>query len=244
MILIDRRAGSAELEPLISQLGAPTQIMDLDAGDFAVDGNGPNGSIMICIERKRVRDMLDSVQSGRFAGLQMPLMLSRYEQCYLIVEGRFRPGERGLLEEYSWRTKTWHPVYINRDGMTYQAFMGYLTSLESTTRLRLRQSESAEETANLVVALYHFWAKPWAHHDANKVFYVENHTGPLINYPLIRRWAKELPGVGWERSVGVAASFPNAGAMANATSADWLKVPGIGKTLSQKVRHIIWGEGG
>lgn len=242
MIFIDRRVGSAELEPLIARHGVATRLMELDAGDFAMDGNGPNGSIMICIERKRLRDMLDCVTTGRFAGLQMPLMLSRYEQNYLIVEGRYRPGADGLLEEYSWRTKTWHPVYINRDGMTYQAFMGYLTSLEATSHLRLRHSEDPDNTAAMLVAMWHFWSKPWSAHNANKTFYVENHTGPLISHPLVRRWGKELPGIGWERSEALAGAFPSAGVMANASAADWIRVPGIGKRLSAKIRHAIWGE--
>lgn len=244
MILLDRRIGSKELEPHIRKIGAPVDITDLDAGDAAFEGNGKDGRIMVSVERKTLRDLLACMTDGRFAGAgaQLQTMLSRYEHCHLILEGYYRPSDEGILEEYSPKTRTWHPVFRAGEAMKYYALDSYLTSLEASTRLRIRHTGSEWETATVIVSLWHWYQKPWGAHRATQVFYEEGGPGPLVRPSLVRLWAKDLPGVGWYRSAAVEKSFVTAGEMANAPLAKWLTVDGFGKKMATKVIRAIWGE--
>ncbi len=56
---------------------------------------------------------------------------------------------------------------------------------------------------------------------------------------MLRRVAKELPGIGWERSLAVEKHFVSVLAMMLAKSPEWEKVDGIGKTLAQKIVKAI-----
>src|SRR5271166_1849574 len=62
----------------------------LHAGDFSFLGNGPNDEPWtIGIERKRMRDMVNSIRGGRFSGEQLPKLLN-YDRAYLIFESRWK----------------------------------------------------------------------------------------------------------------------------------------------------------
>src|SRR5690606_14817743 len=98
-IIVDSR----EKDDLAHQLkltgSVIVDIMQLKSGDACFMGNGPDDKeVMIGIERKKVPDLLSSINSSRLAGLQIPQMMKYYWRTLLIVEGQFRcHRERGVI---------------------------------------------------------------------------------------------------------------------------------------------------
>src|ERR1700685_3075549 len=102
MIYIDDRVGSIELLPTFQSHRNRPQCSSsrLIAGDMCFSGQGAMGNCMIGVERKRLKDMLNSIRSGRFSGEQLPKLIEHYEYSYLIVEGIWRCNwDNGLLED-------------------------------------------------------------------------------------------------------------------------------------------------
>src|ERR1044071_4618368 len=111
MILrIDDRIGSVELAPLFQSYGIKPIVCRLEFGDLDFVGRGPQGGCAIVVERKRINDLVSSIQSKRLSGHQTPGMARSYDYAYLIVEGIWRPAENDQLEilnrvkgEYVWQ---------------------------------------------------------------------------------------------------------------------------------------------
>src|SRR2546426_10716375 len=96
MILVDDRTGSKALYPFLPSGSA--EICRLNSADYAFVGNGNGKPTLVGIERKGLNDALQCIQTGRFAGTQLPGLLHDYDVVYLIVEGAWRPGKEGTLE--------------------------------------------------------------------------------------------------------------------------------------------------
>jgi len=65
-------------------------------------------------------------------------------------------------------------------------------------------------------------------------------SGLLLKPPsLVRRVAKELPGIGWERSLLVEETFDSVRTMVNAPLEQWLEIEGIGKGIATKVQEEL-----
>ena len=135
MISVDDRIGSIELIPILQSAAQtlcsakhkvipPVTSTRLVAGDVCFDGNGQGGKrIAVGIERKRLRDMINSIRTGRYAGSQLPTMLDLYDDCYLIIEGYQRCGQDGELETLLTRAESfssglsgkWAPLTIGNN---------------------------------------------------------------------------------------------------------------------------------
>ena len=62
----------------------------------------------------------------------------------------------------------------------------------------------------------------------------------LLQQPsLMRRVAKELPGIGWERSLVVEAKWDSVRDMVNAPVEEWLELDGIGKGIASRVQEEL-----
>ena len=110
MILVDPRAGSRELIPLLEAYGSPRRIPvqlaaeEMPAGDFLFEGNGPYGRVRVGVERKTIPDLINSRDQGRLMGTgkspgQVHKMMEQFDYSWLLVEGIWRGNpETGLLE--------------------------------------------------------------------------------------------------------------------------------------------------
>lgn len=248
MILIDRReAKTNRVASVLRALGLQVSTEDLAIGggettgaDFAFEGNGPDGRCMIGIERKRIHDMISSICNGRFSAKQLPGILQMYKFSYLIVEGAFRPNqETGLLEIP--RGQSWFPLEIGSRRIMYREYHGFVTTLEQRTPMRVHRSVNPQETAHIISCLYHWWnAKPWLEHRAHQAFYQEQRV-EIFRASLLRRVAKELFKIGWGKSKAVDAAFESVHEAVNADVATWMKIPGIGKTIAERIVKEIRG---
>lgn len=238
MILIDPRDGSRELLPHFSGCGVRAELSQeqLPAGDVCFEGNGPEGRCLIGVERKTLRDMMNSVRYGRFAGHQLVELQDMYRMFqfyYLIVEGIYRPGADGLLETSI--QHQWVPLEINGQRFMYQELAGALMTFECFTNLKWHRTMTITETVRHILCMYRWWNnKEWDEHRAH-VVRVATHVEIMRPWSLKRRIAGDLPGIGQERSLQVARAFPNARWMINAGEGDWMAINGIGKVMARKI---------
>jgi ERCC4-type nuclease len=253
-ILLDRRKGSGELQGLFSQHGATVRLSDLDAGDIAFEGLGPSGLCLIGIERKALADMLDSIQNGRYSGIQLPKLLRDYDYRYLFVEGVWRSGPDGLLEVLSGARAEWAKWMPLKRGRArtplHSALDNWLSSQELRTPVKVKRTCSPEDTVATVLNLWHLWNdEVWAAHHSHLSFYEpepQDGYGHIYRPGLVRRVAKELEGVGWKRSSLVAGKFRSVREMALADVRDWVikgtkAVSGIGPKLAKSIHDELGG---
>ena len=107
----------------------------------------------------------------------------------------------------------------------------------------MKRSANVKETAAQVKALWALYQKPPSEHSSLKSIYTTPVPGRnlLLRPSLVRRIAKELTGIGWQRSGDVDEKFKSVREMVAATEKDWLKIPGIGKKTAKSVVSALNG---
>lgn len=241
---IDDRVGSVELAPLFLQWGIQAQVKRLDFGDLAFEGNGPNGRSAICVERKRIEDLIQSMESKRLTGHQLPGMAEQYDYCYLIVEGIWRPGAQGELQvgRGGFEADRFGGRWVTYPRLLYRSVDNYLATLELHAGVIYRRTLSPQETVAVVVDLYRWWReKLWHEHSSHLGVYA-----PAIPRPgkgrlnLARRtisyaekFALQIPGLD-AKAQAAAEHFGSGRAMANAGIEDWIQIKGVGKTIAKQ----------
>lgn len=246
MIIVDDRAGSCDLFPYIKALTTDAIMTRLDPpfGDIAWVGNGPDGqSIKVGVEYKKVAEILGAIGGdNRFVGHQVGGMVEHYDRRFLLVEGRIRADRNtGVIQEQ--RRGQWVNVQKGGRGFTYRDLDHWLTSIEEQAQFRVVKTFDEYESARWVVTKHSWYvAKGWADHKTLHQFHVPAPPSATFVRPgLVRRVAKELKGVGWDKSIQVAAKFASVRAMANANERDWASIDGVGKTMSRRIVEEIIG---
>lgn len=237
-IRVDDRVGSRELAPRLQNAILERMV----AGDAGWLGLGPdNLPILVGIERKTITDLLDSIDTGRLAGVQLPNLTAAFARVYLVVEGVWRAHpETGQFETRV--GKNWAPPYGPRRRQASEV-LNYLTSLEEFAGIRVRHSNGISHTAALINALAAWWRKPYTQHTA----VLQKHYSALSGGPvallappsLVARVAAELPGVGPKRALAVGVHFPSVRSMLTADAAAWAAVPGLGPKSAATVVDAI-----
>ena len=234
MIFVDSRTGSKEIAPLIND----AVLTQLDYGDIYFEGNGPKGKKEIGVERKRVGDMVQSVQTGRLTGHQLPGLLDAYDRVYLIVEGQWQANRKtGIIEVFR------HGKYKPLGGSRFlsKRLWGYLVSVQALTGVSVLITSHVLETARLVEELFHWWSQPWEIH-VNKL--LSTKATPPSAYlfhrkpSLIRRIAMELPGID-TKSIAVEKKFCSVSRMMEAGVEEWMEIEGIGKLTARNVWRAL-----
>lgn len=245
MLLVDPRVGSKHMAPLFTKLKVEYEVTPLEFGDVAFLGNGPDGPVRVGVEIKGGRggsDFLQSMQSDRLVGGQIPGFVENYDRRYLIVEG-LRTGRNGLL---------WTPPRsgVSRPRPVFMADVKkYLTGIEESG-IRVRFTRTPKGTAGVIAReLYGFWQKEYKDHTSipANVLYVPTVFSLRQEDESIARIRRVLvslkAGVGVGRSKAVAQHFGSVIAMANADAAAWEGIDGIGKQIAgdviEAVREVI-----
>jgi ERCC4-type nuclease len=252
VIYIANDAGSAELSPLF-QGKAPYTIQEMKAGDFAFSGHGPSGLVSVGVERKTLGDLIGSMQSGRLTSHQLPTMAEYYDYSFLLVEGGFRANpETGLLEEF--RKGGWeNPRGGGTRGLTFQTIDHFLTTI-SLHGVRILRATSYTQTVQTVVSLYDYFQTPWEKHKSFKAFHnppppvpilyrvTEKDSDDIWQHWVCRLVVKELPGIGWEKSLGVADKFKTVRAAIMAPPEQWKTIEGIGTGIARRLDRALGGK--
>lgn len=237
MVYVDRRAGSAELWPLLVQRQTPAELTTLEFGDCAIDGHGPQGGVLVGVERKVIRDLVQSLTTGRLSGHQIPGLTAAYPYRWLLVEGSYRADESGNLEVPGF-SRRGHKGW-DRLGLKVAALDGYLLTLTLRAGIYIQRTYSIHESAEWLSSLHRWWQKPWADHKAHLALHQPQVDGRMWEQPnTVQRMAACLPGIGGEKSAAVADQFASPLAMALASEAEWRQVAGIGPTIARRVSQI------
>ena len=235
MILIDDRTGSAELAPFIK---TPTAITRLEYGDFSFVGNGPDGPVVVGVERKTVMDLVSSIASGRLSGHQMVGLIEDYDWVYLIVEGQWKADYRtGVLYRLN-NNNRWVKVRLGRRVFKAFGIYNFLNTVRVMCDIIIVKVNDMHETALWLDGTYKWWDKPWEMHKSHSQFQVRQKHASLVKPSLTTRIAKEFSGVGWDKAIAVGDLFNSPLELAQATVDELMRVPGIGKVLA----HTMYKE--
>jgi len=239
-IVVDSRVGSRELmrwfSPGVAELGR------LEYGDFMFSGRGKGKEPwLVGVERKTIRDLLNSIASGRFAGHQLLGLLNSYNVVYLVVEGLVRPNPgTGVLEIR--RNRQWVVLELGKRRFMMRDVWEWVNTVTLMTGVVVFMTSRECETAKLVTALHRWWnIKDWEEHRAHVSPRVSTVPG-LVRPSVLKMVAAQLPGVGWERAGKVEVYFESVADMAEAGVEDWEAIPGIGPKTAEKAWRAIHGD--
>lgn len=268
-LYIDDRTGSAELLPMLPPaVRAKTRICRLDYGDAAWIGNGPTGPVAVGVERKAIRDLVNSITSGRLSGHQMVGMQEAYQYIYLVVEGLWRTDpESGVLQVWGRESATvggkaklgkpgWVPLELGSQRFMGKMIDGFTNTLSIMAGARLWRTTTERDTALWIASLWNWWQKPWGKHRGHVGFDRSgeapgnaNGTVRLVKPNLVARVAKELAGVGWERALELGKLYGAGDAKGQgllplvlADVKELQKIKGIGKKLAASMVGELRGE--
>jgi len=239
VIIIDSSVGSRELLWAIKKHKVPCELQSLHAGDFAFEGFGPDGNVLIGVERKTVHDMLDCIRDSRFTQ-QRQKMVKMYGISFLILEGYIHPHEDGRLFQL-YNGKTWGPSLFSNRPVMYSTIYRYLLSI-SLANVIITQSRDMSDTAYNVVEMYHYFQKRWEDHTSMIQTQRLNIPSLDLKPSLTRRWAEELTGIGTKMGLAAEAHFRTPIRLATADETDWLSMNGSGVRLGVKTAQQIVAE--
>ena len=236
MILLTEAPNDASLLPMFGGLAT---LAPIPHGDFAFFGTWEEGKgIRVCIERKRTRDLLTCIQStGRHLKQVQDAHDDGFEFIALIWEEDppVRRSMDGLLEI------RWGQGWTSLDPqMEYSRLSSYLYQISLYLGVLVLRSHNSRETVQHVIDLYHLFQKEPEKHSSLHGFYSPPIPQKLLVKPsLVRRVAKELPGIGWQKSETVAQHFHSVRAMVNATEAEWRGLDGIGVKGAKAIAEVL-----
>ena len=223
MILVDYREPNS-ITSRFTARGA--KISHLEFADFAFDGNGPDGPVMVGIERKTVSDLINSINSGRLSSRQVPGVMQSYNIGCLLIEGKLHANADGMVVVGRSRKRK----------MRIGAVQGYLATMRWVCGMDILQTEGPEDTVNNVCCWAKWWEKPWSAHSSHQA--VSGLTlpgdsiwGPKMN--TVSRMAYQISGLGLKRARAAGVVFGSVREMVMAGEDEWRKVPGIGKMLAE-----------
>lgn len=242
-IIIDPRVGSVELKPYFEALGLSCELRKMESSDFAFEGYTRRGKGWIGIERKRLRDAINSMISGRFAGHQLIELGRECDHWFLIIEGVWRPSSNGSLEEIT--RNGWRQVYHGRRALMFRDLDNWLNSIAILSGTHVLYSANPQGTAQRVHNLYWWFQKPWDKHQSLHVLYKSPpRLIPIEKPSLLRQVASLLPGIGWEKSYWVERKWKSVTEMCLALPEEWQEIPGVGPKISERAYMALNGEDG
>lgn len=256
MILVDvteqaKNRRTSRVADLQRYLTPPSLVVaeKLEFGDVAFNGHGGNGKPrLVGVEIKSVPDCIQCIDTGRFAGHQLPGLHDTYDEIWLLVEGELKATDDGVLQvrRYKPDEKRWGWVdarYGQARAQTYAAWVQWLTSMEVAGGVRIARTASRDESARWIAAMYWWWQKPWQQHKSLRVVSEPQH-GMFARLNDVAKMAAQLPGVGYERALAAGQHFKSPLEMINADVKEWQKVEGVGKKIAMQVCEAIRRERG
>ncbi len=247
VITVDSRTGSDRLGKLLLRRRQPVDMGQLQFGDVAFLGHGPEGRpISVGIEYKTVSDALKCMIDGRFAGHQLIGLTQSYDVVILLVEGEIQPDPRDGMLKVRHDRGFWYNGKIGQRVFMYREFDHWLMTLTFKAGVRVLRSSNLDASAATVIDLFNWWtAKDWADHRSHLALAMTDEfrdDANMVKPNLVRRVAKEFKGIGWTRSAAVARKFRTVFDLCMADEGDWATIDGIGKPTAKQVVAAIRGD--
>lgn len=251
MILIDPRSGNEKPETVttidkmvsyIRKVGIPCDKWSLEFADAAFEGNGPEGRILIGVERKSLHDMLNCIDDARYVAHQKIGMQSMYAKSFLIVEGCWRPHDPDgwLMEGFDGGARWGFCRYRSRQTL-YSKLRRYLFSV-SLSGVIVLYTRDLWHTSYDICELYTYFQKQWDSHTS--LIEVQKLAIPdMMGKPsLVRKWAADIEDVGVKLSLEAEKYFRTPINLANSLVDDWLALPRVGIKTAQNIMDQIRGK--
>lgn len=244
---VDDRTGSIELVPLLRARGIRVVVNRMPFGDISFVGNGPDGApVTVGIEVKKVRDILACITDGRFAGHQLPGLIESYQQVWLLVEGTWRPNPRdGILQLQTYGGK-WVDAMVGTRRFMYTDLQQWLLTIHHKAGVSVARCWNWEEGVSWLSSLYKWWTqKKWEEHKGHVAINTSHRNEYFFDRAILERpttlrmVAKELPGVGFEKSAAVADYFGSVENLVYASVEDIMDVPGIGRDIATRIWRAL-----
>lgn len=251
MIYVDPRDGAAKTEThkefiaFIRALGIPSEAYRLDSADFAFEGNGPRGRILIGVERKTIHDMLNRIRDNGYVE-QRRRMMNQYAKSFLAFEGMWEPEYRSSMEahmmegflkdgKYSFGHARFSSQYV-----LYSSLFNYLLSV-ALSGVIITYSHSIFHTAFNIVCIYKYFQKKWANHTS--LLEVDRIAIPTLTNEtsLARRWAVDIDGIGVKYSAEAERMFKTPYRLAHSEESDWMRIGNIGAGTAIDIIKQIHG---
>lgn len=244
MLTVDDRTGSNGLFPLLSRAGIPAVLGRIAFGDISFMGRGEGGSpVTIGVEVKQVSDVLKCITDGRFAGHQLPGLIESYDQIWLLIVGLWRSGMNGVLQTR--KGKEWHDAATGMRRFMYADLATWLLTIQTRGGIGVVRCTDWNEATLWLSSLYNWWHKGIDDHKSHLALHNPNGSGQfsdraILSRPsILRMVAAQLPGIGFEKSAEVARLFETVENLAMASVADLQMVPGIGKTVADRIYKAL-----
>ncbi len=246
---IDSRTGSKDLLDCFKPFDIPTEITVLPAADVYFTGYGPdNKETSVGIEVKRLSDILTCIRDGRFSGHQLPGLLDTYDRSVLMIEGVWRPGSDGILEEFV--SGKWTAA---RGKFMYRELTAFLLTIAQICGLYIERTSNRHETVMQIATYYLWYQKKWSEHSGHKIMHNRNMTADrngrqvrLVKPSLLRRVVNQIDHIAGERSAAIAGDgeevigyFNSVYDMVLAEPSDWRNIKGIGRKGSQDIVRAL-----
>ena len=196
-------------------------------GDFQIDSadgwHPEGGPLKFCGDRKKVPDLLACIDDGRHLNQVRSAYEAGFSRQALIVEGTLREGPDGTVKQRKGARET---------ETTYKRLKAYLYQIHYMMNVQVIFTRNLKETIGEIYHLWDMFQTPPDDHDSLKKFYVPPMSPVTLRPSLMRRMAKELNYIEWERSLVVEQCFETVQEMVNASKEDWKALPGFGDVIA------------
>uniref|UniRef100_A0A6M3L331 Putative nuclease n=1 Tax=viral metagenome TaxID=1070528 RepID=A0A6M3L331_9ZZZZ len=227
-------------KPLHEHLQSPYALKHLDYGDIMFTGNGSEGKMTIGIERKRFRDLIGSINSGRLSGHQLIGLTNSYDIVFLLVEGIFKVGKDGYLRRP--KGASWIVETLGDKPLPATYMYNYLTELSIFTQVTTVFQPSIRLSALWVDGTYAWFQRPWESHHAHEQFHTQPPPRAFLRKPrTLVRMIKEIDDVGWEKAVAIGRRYANMKDLIFAEPKELMETKGIGKVLAHRILQELRG---
>lgn len=203
---------------LTHHINGLSQVVELACGDVNFLGHWINDEqVWVWIERKKLSDLVTCVMdSGRLLRQIQDAHQAGFKHKALIIEAIYRRSPGTGLVEYR-RGKEWVEYHLNPKDkksptIQYSRIEGYLNQLRYYLGVQVYHTVSARDTALTILDIYGMFQRPPEDHDSLKQFAITPEpVASFLGKPsLLRRIAKELPHIGWDRSKDLEGEFKTA----------------------------------
>jgi DNA excision repair protein ERCC-4 len=226
-VVVDERERKSRIPDLLRQAGATIDFAQLKVADYIV-------SPETAIERKTIRDLINSIYDGRLF-VQCSQLIEHYTKPVVIIEGNII-DLMSSQEEYSEKvvdighcdnTK----ILIETSPLIYDA----LAKVALDFRIPIIHTPSVEHTSQLLVVM------------VNKSLQSGRASGPLLkrikkgNPAYIQQLSilSSLPGVGDKLALRMLNKFQTPKRALNASIAELARISGFGTERAARVRKIL-----
>lgn len=243
MVIVDDRGGSGGLEAAKRRLsalrnyGIDADLGRLEFGDYAIAGNGPDGTtVMVGVELKTSRDILNSLRSNRLTGHQVPGMVQMYEgRAWLVTEGIWREGRGGDWEVY---LGSWQTFSAGSRTVQMRDIEAWILSTVTFGGLMYWHGALQTDTARFIAGLDHLWCdKQYDEHKTYSVVYRKPPDRATFTEPSdFVKMVSVIDKVGWEKARELERHFDcDFERLMAATAKELQECPGVGRTIADNI---------